>query len=88
MSLLKKYEQLETKAINKLHKLIDKKGVESKFSNTPCLPLTNPSNQYTFGNGNYSLEITKEYIIDQNGYQYNIIHSIGLYNLLEIVDYY
>lgn len=78
-----KYKKLEQEISVKISALIQKKGVESEFSNVKVLKIKDEQ-QYNFSN-TYAVELTDGSFIAHNGHAYH--HSVlTLEQLCEIVD--
>ncbi len=85
MTLLAEYVKLESKVKERLAKLIQKRGVESKFSNTKVLKIKEGEQFNLADRGHYAVEISIEKIIDNSGYEY-YFSVLTLEQLCEIID--
>lgn len=80
-----KYKKLEQEISAKIEALIEKKGVESEFSNTQVLKIKDEQQYNLEGCNTYAVELAVGSFIAHNGYPYS--HSVlSLEKLCEIVD--
>lgn len=84
-TLVNGYNALKSKAKEKLGRLIQRRGVESKFSNKLVLKVKDKQQFNVGGRGSYVVEISDRELIDNNGYQYGL-SSITLEQLCELID--
>lgn len=80
-----KYKKLEQEISAQIEALIEKKGVESEFSNTQVLKLKDAQQYNLEGCNTYAVELAVGSFIGHNGHAYH--HSVlSLEKLCEIVD--
>jgi hypothetical protein len=82
-------EKLNTildEGLNKIKKLILKKGEESKHNNEMCLKITDNYHNINLDGDRYLTEINSDNLIDNHGYQYQ--HNVlSTDDLLSVIDY-
>ncbi len=80
-----KYKALVEEVADKIYDLIEKKGKESKHRNEKVLHIKSDDLQFNLDGRRYLVEISKNELIDNQGYSYN--HSVlTLEQLCEIID--
>ena len=80
-----KYKKLEQEISAKIEALINKKGVESEFSNVQVLKIKDEQQYNLEGCNTYAVELAVGSFIGHNGHAYH--HSVlSLEKLCEIVD--
>lgn len=69
-TLTKKLDSLKEEIAQKINRLLEKKGKESKFQNKKVLKVKDEQ-QFNLDGGCYLIEISADELIDNNGYVYN-----------------
>lgn len=87
MKIGESYTKLRVKLFNELEKLIDKKGKESEYFSNRVLKIDNENLQFNLSNNHYLEEISKSYLISNNGYTYSF-DCLEFEKLCKILDYY
>ena len=86
MSFVQQINEVISFAIDEIHHLIETKGEESKSYSNKCLKIKQDEFMYNLEGGRYLTEVHKDYLVDNNGYQYNY-SVLDTEQLMQVFDH-